>query len=216
MNPHDRPREKLLKRGPQGLRDEELLALILRTGRKGQNVIELAETVVKQLPDKGETPTIQKLLLIPGIDIAKACMVIAILELGKRWYGERNVTIPTVESPGDVLALLTGIRRVQKEHFVAVYLNARNQVIHFETVSIGTLNASLVHPREVFEPAIRHVASSVVLSHNHPSGDPQPSDADVRVTERLVEAGKLMGIEIMDHVIVTESKYYSFREAGKI
>lgn len=208
------PREKLLKYSASSLHDRELISLLLGSGSKGISVHFLSEIIEDKI--KKGTISLTTLLSIDGINIAKAGVILAALELGKRVHGNQKTSIPSIFSPSDALPLLAEIRLQKKENFVALYLNSRNQLVYKETVSVGTLNGSLVHPREVFEPAIKHLAAQVLISHNHPSGDENPSDADITVTKRLVEAGKILGIEIMDHIIVTGNIYYSFKEAGRI
>lgn len=210
---HERPREKLLLRGVDGLRDYELLAILLRTGREGKNVIEIAKDILGKVSMKKLLQlNYQELIKIKGIDSGKASTLLSAFELTKRALEVNHSSLPVINEPQDAVAQLADIRLNKKEHFVVLYLNARNQVIQKETISIGTLNASLVHPREVFEPAVRCCAAQIILSHNHPSGDPDPSDADLEITKRMKEVGKLMGIEVMDHVIVTKDNYYSFAE----
>lgn len=208
----ERPREKLVAKGAHNLRLEELYAILFRSGRKGLSALDIGKelTHVIELHRLPQT-TYEELVAIDGVDISKACTLLAAIELGKRIY-EKNDTTVRIHAPEDALSLLSGIKSQRKEHFMVMYLNARSEVIHSETVSIGTLNASLVHPREVFEPAVKHLASVILLAHNHPSGDVEPSDADISITKRLVEVGKLMGIEVMDHIIITNTQYFSFRE----
>ena len=154
----------------------------------------------------------QDLLKISGIDSAKAVTLLAAFELSKRVLEVNDTSSPTISNAKDAVAQLTDLRDLKKEHFVVLYLNARNQLVHKETVSIGTLNANLVHPREVFEPAIKHSAANIIVAHNHPSGDSKPSEDDLEITKRLTEAGKIMGIEIADHIIVAKNSHLSFKE----
>jgi DNA repair protein RadC len=212
----ERPREKLLSRGSENLKLEELYAILIRSGRKGLNALEIGASLTK----KFSLPSLQKITFeelssIEGIDISKACTLLAAIELGKRLCAGKDTQI-RINTPEDSLPLLSEIKLQKKEHFVVIYLNARQEVIHKEVVSVGTLNASLVHPREVFEPALKHLASVILLAHNHPSGDEEPSDADISITKRLSDVGKLMGIEVMDHIIITGARYYSFREHNMI
>ena len=212
----ERPREKLIAKGAHNLRIEELYAILFRSGRKGLSALDIGQEVTKLVDvSRLSDITFEQVSAIDGVDVSKACTLLAAIELGKRIYVKNNTTV-RIHAPEDALTLLSGIKSQRKEHFMVVYLNARNEVIHSETVSIGTLNASLVHPREVFEPAVKHLASVILLAHNHPSGDVEPSDADIAITKRLVEVGKLMGIEVMDHIIITSTLYYSFREHNMI
>ncbi|MBI3564686.1 MAG: hypothetical protein HY079_05770 [Elusimicrobia bacterium] len=175
----ERPREKLARRGVEALSDAELVALLLRTGASGRSALELAEGLLRDLPEGAGA----------GFERLRRARVAAGL-------------VPA------------SVRGARKEHFVILCLNARRQLAHCETVSVGTLSASLVHPREVFSPAIAHAAAAVVAVHNHPSGDPTPSAEDREVTRRLSRAGELLGIPLADHVVVSETGFFSFREHG--
>ena len=208
------PREKLEKYGPTKLSDHELLAVLLGSGIEGVNVLELSKKIIALINKIGITKiTLDDLLEIKGLGPAKALQIIAVLELGKRFNNDKK---KEVLSPDDVWKLCADIRESKKEHFVAFYLNTQNQLIEKQIISIGTLNTSLVHPREVFEPAVALHAASVIVAHNHPSGATDPSDDDRLVTKRLVEAGSLMGIEVLDHIIVTNDTFLSFKEKGII
>mgnify|MGYP000844166391 FL=1 len=211
----ERPREKLMKYGPDKLSDEELLAIILRSGTKDENVIDLATNILKKFPkDKLPYTTFDELKDYHGIGPAKACEIIACFELGKRFLKDKQTRI--FLSPKQVWESLKDIRESKKEHFVIFYLDTKNQEITQEIISIGTLNASLVHPREVFEPAVKNLAAQIILAHNHPSGDYQPSEDDIKITQKLVEAGNILGIEVIDHIIVTKKDFFSFRDKGLI
>lgn len=201
-----KPRERLIARGADSLRDHELLAILLGSGLKGQHVLDLAEKILAKHP-KGQLAQLSydQLRKIRGIGPAKACALLAAFALVRRWLPDEG-SIPTLESPQDAADQVPEIRRAKKEHFLALYLNARNQLLAKETISVGTLTANLVHPREVFQPAVAHSAASVIVVHNHPSGDPAPSQEDLELTARLKEAGELMGITLLDHVIVGERK----------
>lgn len=207
----DRPREKLIKYGPEKLNNAELLAIVLGKGKKGTNAIELAKKILKKITwEKFTDLKLVDLKNISGIGKTKACQVVACFELGKRFLKGKKSTF--IMTPKEVWRDLKDIRNNKKEHFIALYLDVRNQVIVKEIISIGTLNASLVHPREVFEPAIRNLAAQIILSHNHPSGDPSASEEDIKLTRQLIEAGKILGIEIIDHVIVSEKGFVSMKE----
>jgi len=209
----ERPREKLIAKGAENLKDSELLAILLRTGRAGKNVIEIASQILSKYSKKRLLQmTYEDLLKISGIDSAKATTLLAAFELSKRAMEVNDTNLPTIMDAKDAMAQLTDLREVKREHFVALYLNARNQLVHKETISMGTLNANLVHPREVFEPALKYSAANIMVAHNHPSGDLEPSSADLELTKRLMESGKIMGIGIADHIIVTKNNYLSFRE----
>ncbi len=211
----DMPREKLERLGPEALRDEELLAILLRTGYEGRNVLEISRGIIKRYPvNKLVDMDMQKLTTIKGIGRAKAAGLVAGFELAKRGLNQGIGIEPSITSPVDVLGFLTDIKDRRKEYFVALFLNARNQVICREDVSIGSLNASLVHPREVFAPAVGSSAASVILAHNHPSGDVTPSREDIELTRRMVQAGEIMGIEVLDHLIVGSERFLSMKEAN--
>jgi DNA repair protein RadC len=202
---HERPREKMIERGPSGLKDKELLAILLRTGYTGKNVIEVSEEILRKFPMKKLLAfTYDEMVKIKGIDSGKACSLLAAFELTKRALDVEDNNLPTINSAKEAVAQLQELRTAKKEHFVVLYLNARNQLIHKETISIGTLNASLVHPREVFKPAIEYLAASIIVAHNHPSGDLNPSDSDIEITNQIFEAGRHLGIEVIDHIVVND------------
>lgn len=207
----ERPREKLIKHGVNKLTDAELLAIVLGSGTRGENVIELSKKVLKTINrDKLDQINLKDLATIRGMGLIKACQIVACIELGKRILKGKKAVF--VMSPKEIFRELKDIRNNKKEYFVIFYLDVRNQIIRKEIISIGTLNASIVHPREVFEPAVRNLAAQIILSHNHPSGDPQPSSEDLELTKKLVESGRLLGIEIIDHVVVCEDEYFSMKE----
>ena len=209
----DRPREKLIAKGAENLKDSELLAILLRTGTTGKNVIEIASQILSKYSKKRLLQmTYDDLSKISGIDSAKATTLLAAFELSKRALEVNDTNLLVINTAKDAVAQLTDMRDLKKEHFVVLYLNAKNQLVHKETISMGTLNANLVHPREVFEPALKHSAAQIIAAHNHPSGDPKPSEDDMDLTKRLTEAGKMMGIEIMDHVIISKNSRFSFKE----
>lgn len=205
----DRPREKLEKYGVERLKDVELLAILLRSGIKDMNVIKLSQKILRDFKDeKILDADIKDLQKISGLGLAKACEIVACFELGKRKLKDKKTNI--LLTPKDIWEALADIRGSKKEHFVAFYLNARNQEIKREIISIGTVSASLVHPREVFEGAIKNNASSIILAHNHPSGDTEPSQDDIEITKKLVHAGKILDIKVIDHVIVTNNKFFKY------
>ena len=209
----DRPREKLEKYGPEKLSSAELLAMVLRTGVKGMSAVEVAKKILKEFPEKNiAQATVDDLRKSFGLGTAKACEIVACFELGRRMLQNKQSVL--LLTPKDVWDALGDVRDSKKEHFVIFFLDARNQEIKRETVSIGSLNANLVHPREVFEPAIRHLAAQVIVAHNHPSGNTDPSDADKELTRRLADGGRLLGIELLDHVIVCRNSHLSMKEAG--
>ena len=189
------------------------MAILLRSGKKGKNVIELASKILKRFSkDKLPNLTFNDLKNYSGLGPAKACEIIACFELGKRLLKDKKVKIYL--TPKEIWEELKDLRDHKKEHFVIFYLDSRNQEIKREIISVGSLNANLVHPREVFEPAVRNLAAQIILAHNHPSGDPEPSEDDLEITKRLVEAGKILGIEVIDHIIITKTGFVSFKEKG--
>jgi len=205
----DLPREKLQKYGVNKLKDHELLALLLGSGIKNINVLELSKKILKTIANDGvDKITLEKLLEIKGLGKAKSSQIIAVIELGKRLHTDRN---PEILSAQDIWNLCADFRNSKKEHFVAFYLDTQSRLIERQIISIGTLNNSLVHPREVFEPAIKLSASSIIIAHNHPSGVLVPSQEDKKVTERLKQAGELLGIEIVDHVILSKLGFLSIK-----
>lgn len=214
---HERPREKLIEKGPQNLKDRELLAILLGTGREGKNVLDMAQEILAKHPMKNLLALdYKKLAEIKGIGPSKACSLLAAFELTKRALEVEDNNLPTINSAKDAVAQLQELRTAKKEHFVVLYLNARNQLIHKETISVGTLNASLVHPREVFKPAIDHLAATIIIAHNHPSGELVASEEDIKVTKRLSGAGELLGVEVLDHLIITNTGHASLKEKGLI
>ena len=207
----DRPREKLEKYGPERLSNSELLAILLRTGSEGINVVELSNKILKKFISEGlSKASVKELKNTFGLGAAKACEIVACFELGHRLLKNKQSVL--LLTPQDVWDQLKDIRDNKKEHFVIFFLDARNQEIKREIISVGSLNVNLVHPREVFEPAVRHLAAQVIIAHNHPAGDPSPSQEDSEITKQLVDAGKLLGIEVKDHVIVSKTSHFSFKE----
>lgn len=200
----DFPREKLEKYGPEKLKDFELLAILLGSGIKGKNVLSLSKVVLKKINSIGiDKITIEEIQEVNGMGIAKAAQVLAMIELGKRL----TQTKPEILSPQDIWNLCADIRSSKKEHFVAFYLDTQSRLIERQIISIGTLSASLVHPREVFEPAISLHAASIIIAHNHPSNNLEPSDADTHLTKIIRESGKLLGIPMENHVILSSKGY---------
>lgn len=211
----DRPREKLFEKGPRALKDFELLAILLRTGYKGQSVLELAKRILtsKTLVDLAIMNP-KDIAKIKGVGSSRAATISASLEIAKRVF--KNDSTIKIVSPEDVIKVIGHIRNKKKEHFVALYLDARHQLIKTETISIGTVDASIVHPRDVFGPALKYNAVSVIIAHNHPSGDPEPSHEDVLVTKRIVEAGRILGIEMLDHIVLSSLTHFSFKDRGRL
>ena len=213
----DRPREKLERLGAAALGDNELLAIVLGHGRARLSALDLANAV---LSGGGLAGLVRarhdELRRLPGIGAARAAQVLAAIELGRRTLSRTADTRPQLVSPRAAAEFLLpqfGNRPV--EQFGVLLLDTKHRVVRASVLSVGTLDASIVHPREVFREAIAAGAAAIVLFHNHPSGDPDPSEDDVRLTERLLAAGVLMGIDVIDHVILADVRYYSFRENGR-
>ncbi len=213
-----RPREKLLAEGASALNNHELLAIILGNGTKEISALELANRLLNTY--KGlrhlQEASLEELIQEKGIGPAKAASIKAALEMGRRI--NRDVEIrDLVKSPNDVQKMLVQeMRAYDREHFVVLYLDRKGGLIVKEDVSVGGLHSSIVHPREVFKTAVKRSAASIILAHNHPSGDPAPSREDIDITRRLVEAGRLMGIEVLDHVVIGDNIYCSLKEKGLI
>ena len=209
------PRERLARDGVEALRDSELLALVLGTGYRGCNVLDVARGIVEK-HDLGELMSFDlgQLSRLKGVGKAKAAILLAAFELSRRALDKGLGVLPIISTPTETIPLLAEIKDQRKEYFVCLYLNARNQVIHKEVISIGSLSASIVHPREVFQVGVYHSAASIILAHNHPSGDVSPSKDDIDLTHRLREAGLIMGIEILDHIIIAAGDFVSLKETG--
>jgi len=217
---NERPRERLQRYGAQALSDAELLAVLIRTGTPTESALVLAQRILKG--DGVKTglsfvaeASLEELSNIKGIGLAKSVQLKAAIELGRRISSCKNSDVISINSPADVKNLLMEeMRFLKKEYFKVILLNVKNHVISVENISIGSLNTSIVHPREVFKPAIKRSSASIILAHNHPSGDPTPSHEDIQITKRLVEAGKVLGIEVLDHVIIGDGVFFSFKEKG--
>jgi DNA repair protein RadC len=215
----ERPRERLQKFGPEALSAQELLALVIGRGISKKSVMSIAQELLVKFGNVKaiSQATIEELSQIKGIGLAKAAQIKACFELGRREDLEPELKNFDIKDPEAVVkAVRASIKDKAKEHFKLILLNPRNKIIGISTISIGTLNASLVHPREVFKDAIIHSAASVVLAHNHPSGDPEPSEDDLKITKKLVDSGKMLGIEVLDHIIIAKNDFCSFKERGLI
>jgi DNA repair protein RadC len=208
-----RPREKLRERGVDALSDKELIAVILGSGNRGQDVMTLASKIAALISDKKNQLTLDDLLNIDGVGLAKASQILSGFELARRHILKDTVVIT---EPRHVLPLLSDIVNKQQEHFICISLNGANEVIEKRLVTVGLLNNCQVHPREVFADVITDRAASVIFAHNHPSGELTPSRSDLQFQEQLSEAGKIIGINIIDHIIVSRRGYYSFQEHGLI
>jgi len=207
----DRPREKLLAKGVNALKAYELLAIILGSGTQGKDVIKLSKEIIKILDNEFETLTLNRLLEVHGLGQVKAMQILSAVELSRRYLIQQNIKISSAE---DVYQELKAYANKKQEYFLSITLDGASHVIETRIISIGTLNQSLVHPREVFSDAISDRAAGIIIAHNHPSGQLVPSIEDKRVTKRLKEVGTLMGIELLDHLILSKEGYFSFREEG--
>lgn len=212
----DRPREKLINNGAAALTDSELLALLIGSGTQEKSALDIARDLTADngiLKNIALVHDVKELAKTKGLGRAKAALIIAALELGRRIASAEPLLRDSITSPEDGVALLMPrLRYESKEHFLVVLLNSKNKVLDVEQISEGSLNSSVVHPREVFAPAVLHHAAAILTAHNHPSGDPTPSKEDKDLTNTLVQAGKYMGIPVLDHIIIGDAKYFSFKE----
>ena len=219
MNKDEMPREKMMSKGVKYLSNSELLAILIRTGNKKYNALELSSMIIKKSENGIRSlheMSIDELCNIDGVGPSKATIIKAALELGNRvsnYIPEKY----KIKNPWDIyIYYMEEMRYMKKEVFKIVLLNTKNEIISDVDVSVGSLNSSIVHPREVFVEAIRKSANSMILIHNHPSGNPSPSDEDIRITERLMYSAEIIGIEVLDHIIIGDGEYYSMKEEGDI
>ncbi|WP_226583378.1 RadC family protein [Halobacillus litoralis] len=215
----DRPRERLVELGASHLSNQELLAILLGSGTKQESVMELSNRLLIHF--EGilllKDATIEELTAIKGIGRAKAVQVMSAIEIGKRMQKMKPAERYMIRSPEDGADfIMEEMRDLKQEHFICLFLNTKNQVLHRQTIFIGSLNASIVHPREVFKEAVKRSAASIICAHNHPSGDPTPSQEDIQVTRRLKECGKMIGIELLDHIVIGDRKFISLKEKGYV
>jgi len=211
MHKDDKPREKIITKGVEALKNEELMALLLGRGIQGKDVRKLSKEIIGIMDKDHEAMSLEKLCDIHGLGIAKASQILASLELSKRYLIRTNKRITDAK---DVYDELHKYASRQQEHFLTITLDGASHIINTRTVFIGTLNQSLVHPREVFADAIADRAAGIIIAHNHPSGTLEASRADVAITQRLMEVSKLVGIELLDHVILSKQGYFSFSDEG--
>ena len=208
-----RPREKLKEKGAEALSDTELIAILLGSGNKDHDVMTLASKVAKLLSDNNGKLTLDALSNLDGIGLAKASQILAGFELARRHIVKESIKITETK---DVLPLISDISNKQQEYFICISLNGANELIEKRIVTVGLLDKSQVHPREVFADVITDRAASVIFAHNHPSGELNPSNSDLKIHEQLTEAAKILGIKVLDHIIVSKREYYSFQESGLI
>jgi len=209
----EKPREKLALKGPDALKNEELLAILLGSGIQGKDVRKLAKEIIALMDEGLERLSLERLCSIHGLGSAKASQILASLALSKRYLIRTNRRITDAS---DVYRELCNYADRSQEYFLTITLDGASHIINIRTVFIGTLNQSLVHPREVFADAIADRAAGLIIAHNHPSGTCEPSRADIQITQRLKEVAKLVGIELLDHVILTKEGYYSFSDEGML
>lgn len=212
-----RPRERLFQYGEKSLSEQELIAIILRTGTREKNVLDLSREILKYFDNLFELKqaTVEEFQQIKGIGKVKAIELKAAIELGTRIANANQLKLGKVLSSTSIgTQLMQEMKDLQQEHLIAIYLNMKNEMIKRETVFIGSLNQAVAHPREIFKSAVKYSAARILIAHNHPSGVPTPSSNDISFTERIVECGNLMGIEVLDHIIVGANGYVSLREEG--
>jgi len=212
----EKPREKLMKYGPSALRNYELFSIILGKGTKKEDVFEIARRTIddygsKALANETDVKKIKQLL---GLGDVHACQVVACFEIGRRLFGKSKEVY--IKNPEDVFNYLIDMRKLNKEYFRGLYLDVRNRLLRDEIITIGTLTTNIIHPREVFQPAIKYSAVGLILAHNHPSGDPAPSEDDIKITQQIIEVGKIMDIDVLDHVIIGNKKFVSLKSEGKM
>ncbi|EPZ48997.1 hypothetical protein N007_03915 [Alicyclobacillus acidoterrestris ATCC 49025] len=215
--PTEQPRERLLRLGPGALRADELLACIMQSGNGRQTVFDIAHALLENVGGLYALvdTEVAELLNVPGIGRAKAIQIAAAIELGRRIAQKPSETRLQIRTADDAARyVMDRMRYLKKEHFVTLLLDTKHRLVAEETCSIGSLDASIVHPREIFRRAVRRVASAILCVHNHPSGDPTPSPEDIAVTERLMQAGRVLGIDVLDHLIIGDGRFISLRAAG--
>ena len=205
------PREKLINQGPETLTLPELLSIIFNTGHKNEGVIEMSNRLIKEYGERSifAEKNAKRMSTDLNISLIKSCQIISCGELGRRFFNKNINGFTIIRTAEDVYEYLHDMHNLAKEHLRGLYLNSHNQIIHDEVISIGTINSNIVHPREVFRPAIEHNAVAVVLAHNHPSNIASASIQDIEITKQLIQAGKILGINLLDHVIITKEKYMS-------
>jgi DNA repair protein RadC len=215
MNPEEKPREKIEKQGPRALQNHELLAIILGRGSKKEDVLALSRRIIEDYGEKSisHETDVKKFSEALSITKIQACQIIAVFALGRRFFGKARRDV-YLNSPRDVFDYLKGTARLEKEVMHGLYVDVKNKLLRDVTISIGTLNYSIAHAREVFKPAIAVSAAGIILAHNHPSGDPAPSKEDVNLTRQMKKVSEIIDIELLDHVIIGNGKYRSMKSEG--
>lgn len=207
----EKPREKLLRHGPSFLSLGELLAVVLSVGTRKEGILQMSSRLLKEYGEKTiiEEKNPRKIADALGIPLVKSCQLVACFELGRRFFRTPSGRPEFVRTSKQAYSYLKNMGDLSKEHLRGIYLNSHYRVVHDETISIGTLTSSVVHPREVFKPALEHAASAVILAHNHPSGILSPSPEDIAITRQIVEAGKILGISVLDHIVIAKNRFQS-------
>jgi len=216
---NERPRERMEQFGPEALSTAELLAIVLRVGSRGESAVRMAERLLSQFGGLAgiARARVPQLAALPGMGLAKACQVKAAFELGKRLATSAEGPRPAIGRADDAARLvMEDLRYQEQECLVAIFLDIRHQVIRVQTVSVGTLTGSMARPREIFKEALAHGSANLIICHNHPSGDPTPSQEDLALTQRLKQAGELMGVPLLDHLVIGNGRYVSLKEAGRM
>ncbi len=210
-----KPREKLVSGGAKALSLQELLSVVLNVGTKKEGVLEMSQKIIREYGIQALTSQTNPERMAEDLDIPliKACQVVAVGEIGRRLFKKDSCGLTVIRTAKDVYEYLQDMHNLPKEQLRGLYLDTHNRVIHQEVISIGTINSNIVHPREVFRPALEYGAASVVLAHNHPSGVPTPSLSDIEVTKQLVEAGRIIGINLLDHIVITKDGFMSVQAA---
>ncbi len=207
----EKPREKLIANGPRNLSTTELLAVVLGNGTKKEEVMTMSSRLLREYGEKNIINQLSPAVISCELNVplVKSCQIVACFELGRRFFQKKSEGLNNIRSARQAFDYLTDMRNLNKEQFRGLYLNSRYQLIHDETISVGSINASIVHPREVFKPAIQYGATAVIIAHNHPSGELKASAEDREVTEKLTEAGKILGINVLDHIIIAGNRFVS-------
>ena len=208
-----RPKEKLIQNGPESLSLSELLAIIMNTGNKNEDVLEMSNRIIREYGEKSIFSEKDAEILSNELDITlnKAMQIIACGEIGRRIYDKNLSGLIVIRNAKDVYEYLQDMHNLPKEHLRGLYLNSHNRIIHDEVISIGTINSNIIHPREVFRPALEYNATAIVIAHNHPSNMVTPSAQDIEITQQIIQAGKILGINVLDHVIITKNTYMSIK-----
>jgi len=213
----EKPREKLQKQGPDALKNYELLSIILSKGTKKEGLFEIAQRVINEYGSKAiaNETSVEKVKKLLNLGEVQACQVVACFELGRRFFGKAKKEI-YIHTPEDAYKYLIDMQKLDKEYFRGLYLDVKNKLIRDEIITIGTLTTNIIHCREVFKPAIQYSAVGLILAHNHPSGEPTPSEDDIKITQQIIQVGKIMEIDVLDHIIIGEKGFISLKTEEKM